>query len=53
MLEISWRFYVSHNNYTILLEGHGPGGDRVLCKDYGCDLQETLRLIGRTTTMTS
>ena len=24
---------------------HGPGGDRVLCKVHGCNLQDTFRLI--------
>ena len=31
----------------------GPGGDLVLCKEYGCNLQDTFRLIGCATTMTS
>ena len=31
----------------------GPGGDRVLCKKYGCNLLDTFRLIGRTIAMTS
>ena len=29
------------------------GGDRVLSKVYGCNLQDTFRLIGRAITMTS
>ena len=29
-----------------------PGGDRVLCKEYGCNLQDTFEFIGRTITMT-
>ncbi len=29
------------------------GGDRVLWKEYGCNLQDTFRLFGRTITMTS
>ena len=28
-------------------------GDRVLWKEYGCNLQDTFKLIGRATTMTS
>ena len=31
---------------------HDPGGDRVLCKEYGCDLQDTFRLIGRAIAVT-
>ena len=30
-----------------------PGGDRVLCKEYGCNFQDTIKLIGRAVTMTS
>ena len=29
----------------------GPGRDRVLCKEYGCNLQDTFRLIGCVITM--
>ena len=29
------------------------GGDRVLCKEYGCNLQDAFRLICRATAMTS
>ena len=36
-----------------LLGRRGPGGDRVLCKEYGCNLQDTFGLIGRSITMTS
>ena len=31
----------------------GPGGDCVLYKEHGCNLQDTFRLIGRVITMTS
>ena len=31
----------------------GSGGDCVLYKEYGCNLQDTFRLIGRAITMTS
>ena len=31
--------------------GKGTGGDRVLCKEYGCNLQDTFRLISRAITM--
>ena len=36
----------------ILLGKRGLGGDRVLCKEYGCNLQD-IRLIGRLIAMTS
>ena len=32
---------------------HGPGNGRVLCKEYGCNLQDTFRFISRTVTMIS
>ena len=32
---------------------HSPEDDRVLCKEYGFNLQDTFRLIGHTVTMTS
>ena len=35
------------------LGGRGPRGDRVLCKEYGCYLQDTFRLDGRAVTITS
>ena len=39
--------------FPVILGRRGPGGDRVLCKEYGCDLQDTFRLIGCAITMTS
>ena len=37
--------------FLILLGRRGPGGDRVLCKEYGCNLQDTFKLIGCAITM--
>ena len=39
--------------FPILLKRRGPGGDRVLSKEYGSNLQDTFRSIGKTVTVTS
>ena len=36
-----------------ILGWRGPGGDRVLCKEYGCNLQDSFRLIGHAISMSS
>ena len=37
----------------LFLGGRGPGGDRVFCKEYECNLHDTFRLIGRVIIITS
>ena len=39
--------------FPILLGICSPGGDHIPGKEYGCNLQDTFRLIGRAITMTS
>ena len=39
--------------FLILLERRGPECDRILCKEYRCNLQDTFRLIYCTFAMTS
>ena len=42
-----------HLFFLFLLGRSGLRGDRVLCKEYGCNLPDTFRLIGRAIIMTS